>query len=411
MGWSRRVTAGAIVATLVSASAVVPALSASAASPPVNSNGVIASSVPAKFTPNIVDGAVESIVQVGSRIVVGGSFTQVTPTAGAGSGTTVTRNYIFAFDATTGALDTGFVPAVNGEVDSILPTADGTGVYVGGQFTTAGGISTRLAEFNLTTGARVTTFNPSLNGQISAMAMLGGRLFVAGTFTVVKSVTHDGLTTINPTTGALDPYMSINLTGNHNCGRVAGAACARVGATDMAISPDGTRMIVDGNFINAADAVNPTGYSRDQIVSINPRLDLRDRRPELEDRRLHRRLLLSVLRLLRPQRRVVAGRLVLRRGDHRRIPQQQLHRLRRGQPASTPRRPARRSPRSGSTTPASDSLYSVAITSDAVYVGGHNRWLNNPYGADNAQKGAVAAPGAGRSRPGQRCPAGLEPRA
>ena len=132
MGWSRKVTAGAIVATLVSAAAVVPALSASAASPPVNSGGVIANMVPAKFTPNIVDGAVEAMAQVGNLMVVGGSFTKVTPTAGAGAGTTVTRNHLFAFNATTGALDTGFPPAVNGEVDAIVPTPDGTGVYVGG---------------------------------------------------------------------------------------------------------------------------------------------------------------------------------------------------------------------------------------------------------------------------------------
>ena len=114
-------------------------VAASAASPGVNDGGVVASAVPATFTPNIVDGAVESMVQVGSLMVVGGSFTRVTPTAGAGSGTTVTRNYLFAFNASTGALDTSFVPSLNGEVDAIVPTADGTGVYVGGMFTTAGG--------------------------------------------------------------------------------------------------------------------------------------------------------------------------------------------------------------------------------------------------------------------------------
>ena len=230
---------------------------------------MIANAVPAKFTPNIVDGAVESMVQVGSLMVVGGSFTQVTPTAGAGAGTTVTRNYLFAFNATTGALDTGFAPAVNGEVDAIVPTADGTGVYVGGQFTTAGGVTTRLAEFNLSTGARVTAFNPvAQRSDQRAGARRAAGCSSPARSRRSKSVTHDGLTSLNPTTGALDPYLSINLTGNHNCGRVANAACARVGATDMAISPDGTRMIVDGNFINAADAVNPTGYARDQIANI-----------------------------------------------------------------------------------------------------------------------------------------------
>src|ERR1700749_2823981 len=116
MSWSRRVTAGAIVATLVSASAVALPLAASAASPGVTDAGVIANAVPAAFTPNIVDGAVKSMVQVGNLMVVGGTFTQVTPTAGTGAGTTVTRKYLFAFNATTGALDTSFAPTVDGEV-------------------------------------------------------------------------------------------------------------------------------------------------------------------------------------------------------------------------------------------------------------------------------------------------------
>jgi PKD repeat protein len=374
----------------------------------VNDNGVIANAVPAKFTPNIADGAVESIVQVGSRMVVGGSFTQVTPTAGTGAGTTVTRNFIFAFNATTGALDTGFVPVVNGEVDSIVPTADGTGVYVGGQFTTAGGITTRLAEFNLTTGARVTTFNPSLNGQIGAMSLVGGRLFVAGTFTVVKSVVHDGLTTINPTSGALDPYLSINLTGNHNCGRVAGAACARVGATDMAISPDGSRMIVDGNFINAADAVNPSGYARDQIANIilGPTSATVD--PDWKSNSYTSACTASAFdSYVRSIGWSPDGSyfVVAATGGYPTNSLIDCDTASRFDASST-----------GQTVVPSwidftgrDSLYSVAVTSDAVYVGGHQRWLNNPYGADNAQRGAVARPGLAALDPANGVPLSWNP--
>ena len=40
-----------------------------------------------------------------------------------------------------------------------------------------------------------------------------------------------------------------------------------------------------------------------------------------------------------------------------------------------------------------DSLYSVAITGTAVYVGGHQRWLNNAYGQDDPAAGAVPRPG------------------
>ena len=192
----------------------------------------------------------------------------MTPAAGPGAGITVNQAHLFAFNASTGALISSFAPTVNDEVDAIVPTADGTGVYVGGMFTNVNGVATRLAELNLSTGALVPAFSTSLNGPINALARVGNRLFVGGTFTTVKNVTHQGLVSLNPTTGALDPYLSINLTGNQNFGRVPNAAEARVGATDIAVSPDGSRMIVDGNFINAADPVNSSGYARDQIANV-----------------------------------------------------------------------------------------------------------------------------------------------
>jgi PKD repeat protein len=40
-----------------------------------------------------------------------------------------------------------------------------------------------------------------------------------------------------------------------------------------------------------------------------------------------------------------------------------------------------------------DTLCSVAVTTAAVYVGGHERWLNNPLGSDHAAPGAVPRPG------------------
>jgi PKD repeat protein len=402
------VTTGAIVATLISASAVALPLSASAASPGVTDGGVIANAVPAKFTPNIVDGAVKSMVQVGSLMVVGGTFTQVTPTAGAGAGTTVTRNFLFAFNATTGALDTAFAPVVDGGVDAIQPTADGTGVYVGGTFLNAGGVATRLAEFNLSTGARVTAFNAALNGQISALALSGGRLFVAGTFTTVKSQVHDGLTSLNPTTGALDPYMSVNLTGNHNCGRVAGAACARVGATDMAISPDGKRMIVDGNFINAADPVNTTGYARDQIVSIQLGATQATVDPGWNTNAYtHPCQSASYDSYVRSIGWSPDGSyfVVAATGGYPSASFQDCDSASRFNASQA-----------GLTvSPAwvdftgRDSLYSVAVTTSAVYVGGHARWLDNPYGADNAQKGAVPRPGLAALDPANGVPLSWNP--
>jgi hypothetical protein len=46
-----------------------------------------------------------------------------------------------------------------------------------------------------------------------------------------------------------------------------------------------------------------------------------------------------------------------------------------------------------------DTLHSVAATDVAVYVQGHQRWLDNPYGRDTAGPGAVSRPGIGAIGP------------
>ncbi|MEV1289696.1 hypothetical protein [Micromonospora sp. NPDC049679] len=46
-----------------------------------------------------------------------------------------------------------------------------------------------------------------------------------------------------------------------------------------------------------------------------------------------------------------------------------------------------------------NTLFSVSVTGAAVYVGGHQRWLNNPYGHKSAGPGAASRPGIGAIDP------------
>ena len=71
------------------------------------------------------------------------------------------RPYLFAFNATTGAILDSFAAVPSGPVKVLLPDGDGR-VYVGGQFTKMNGVtSSHVALVDGTTGARINAFKPS----------------------------------------------------------------------------------------------------------------------------------------------------------------------------------------------------------------------------------------------------------
>ena len=348
----------------------------------------VVSSVPAAYTPNIDGGVVYALAQAGSWIVAGGSFTSATQH---GSSTAVPNHGIVAFDQGTGALDAGFAPTLDGQVDAVLPGPAANTVYVGGAFSTVNGVKSKgLTLLNLSNGSIVSGFKPpAMNGVVEAMRMSGGRLYITGTFTTVGGVTHDGLATVNPTTGALDPYMDIQLTGHHNYN--GSGANGAVGGRAMDISPDGTRAVVVGDFKNANGAVH------DQIVMIDLTGSSAVVDPNWNTNEFTAPCASNAFDTyvedvdFSPDGSYFAivatgGGGISDNTDGSRSLCDTASRW------STTDTGTDVLPTWVDYT-GNDTFWSVAVTGTAIYVGGHERWVNNPSGSDNAAAGAVPRPG------------------
>jgi hypothetical protein len=220
--------------------------------------GRTVSEEPSRLTPNILDGTVTSIAQVGNQIVVGGTFTQV---QNAGTSLTLVRNHVFSFDATTGKVDATFHPETDGTVHVVQPAADGRSVYIGGKFAKAWGSTVNnLVEADVPTGARVQGFvPPALTGEVRDLEVLGSRLWVAGKFTHVGGRPQLGLTTLNAASGAYDSYFTGVFAGLHNPG-LAGSV---TDVLRIATNPAGTQLMAIGNFTSV------NGQDRSQIVKLD----------------------------------------------------------------------------------------------------------------------------------------------
>ncbi len=222
--------------------------------------GRIVSDDPAGFTPNILNGSTYSIVQVGNMVIVGGSFTQV---RNANSSTTLTRNHVFAFDANTGQVSTTFNPGTNGTVYKVQQTGEANTVYLGGNFSSAAGGSNRnLLKVNVSNGQKVTSFAPpTVDGQVRDLEVVGNRLFVAGKFTHLGSRAQKALGSLNATTGAYDSYFTGVMAGWHRDHAAHPGDITNVLA--ISTNPQNTELTAVGNFTSV------NGQARSQIASFD----------------------------------------------------------------------------------------------------------------------------------------------
>ena len=369
--------ARSVVAVLAVLAAVVFPTGPVAASNDVSHTLVVNPNPTNGITPDVLDGEVDSMDQVGSLMVVGGTFTQVQ----LNGGPVLNRRYLFAFNMSTGAVSTTFVPQLDAAVETVESAGDGQNVFVGGTFTTVNGASQPLiAKLNVSTGQPTNGFAVTVNAgkRVRDMGLTGNRLFFGGQFSRVNGTTRSRLAAVNASTGALDPGVNFTFAGTHNGG---GNHVRR-----FDISPNGQFLVAIGNFLTV------NGSSRDQIV----KLDI-GASPATVDSWSTDAFVPQCSSSFDTYMRDVdispdgSYFVVVTTGAFRggpgagvycdSITRWESNRLGSGQ------QPTWRDYTGGDTSTA------VLSTGAAVYVGGHFRWMNNPFAGDAQGPGAVPRSG------------------
>ena len=347
--------------------------------------GRIVDDDPSSFTPHVMDGAVHTMTVVGGLVVVGGSFTRV---RNAGSSVDIPRRNLFAFDKATGQVSSTFAPNPDATVYTVEPATDGTSAYVGGAFgsvTSNGAVVSvsRLYEVDVLTGTRVAAFQPgTLNGQVRDISVVGQHLWIAGKFTHVQGQARRALATINALTGARDGFYSRVIAGVHRAG-------STTNVQKIATSPDGRRLVAVGNF----DTVD--GVRRHQLAVLDlsgPGATLADYATtqfESPCSSAFETYMTDVEYAPNGSFFVVSttgaygGYAATMAGTSG------CDVVARFESAATGLavRPSWTAYTGGDTT------WTVEVTDDVVYVGGHQRWQNNPGRGDAPDEGAVSRPG------------------
>ncbi len=230
---TRTVAAGALAALLAAAAVVATPSGAQALSPGL---AFSADDLPTWQT----DGTAYAIATSGNTVVVGGVFTTVRSPDG-GSGTERALPGLVLLDADTGAPTSCQFPVGHVDntptVNALTTSPDGATVYVGGDFSSIGGVTvSRIAAIDVA-ACTVKDLRAKPSSFVYGLAASADTLYVAGRFNQMNDEPRPDFAAIDATTGALKPW------------RADGDGDGRA----LALSPDGTKVVVGGTFssINA----------------------------------------------------------------------------------------------------------------------------------------------------------------
>ena len=360
------------------------------------------------------DGTIEvarQITQCGDVMYVGGLFTQV---RNPNSNTPVARNNVFAFRATAPHTILPWNPNVNGDVYTVACAPDGD-IYIGGQFTTVGGVAVRnLAKVDEVTGANVAAFTQHPAGRVNHVEVVIDQGNVQHLLIGWNSAPF--LRSVDPTTGVDDSYVqNVPVSGTY---QFTGVSANTTRIWNMSVYP--------APYQPGSTTVNPAVLMTGIFTSVGGqhheqvfRLNLTPARATVSawsPRELYNHCIgrqpfwaqdaawapdMSAIYVVTTgfhlwnEQRQANGQWGRRTGPCDAAISYQVAETEFGQTGGT-----------GATAwhnwinyTGCDSLYSVAADPQTVFIGGHQRWIDNANGCDRLGTGARAQSGLGEITP------------
>lgn len=361
------------------ATAAVTVLGLALAAPAVATPGGPVSQTPASFTPWLLREPVYQNVQQMRQC--GGTMYAVGTISAIGQSTkTYTRSNAFSFSATTGAV-TSWSPQVNGPVSSVTFSPNCATAYLGGSFSSVNGTpAANIVAVSTSTGAVQAGFKHSANGAVNTLQYTHGAVLAGGFFTSINGAARTRLASLDPVTGSATSYANLAITGTY--------PKAPTKIYNSQLSHSGAKMLVEGVFTSIG------GKARRQVAM----LDLGTTS-------------VSVDNWYAPQldQECVDIESFYARGANWSPDDATVYIATTGYKPKTGPGSNTSGPRAGlcdvaaafpatSTTVTTkwinytgcDSLYAVVADANDVYIGGHQRFANNPNGCDAPGPGSVS---------------------
>uniref|UniRef100_UPI001E3E9149 PKD domain-containing protein n=1 Tax=Propioniciclava soli TaxID=2775081 RepID=UPI001E3E9149 len=182
---------------------IVPSAQAATSGPPPvvdnPSNAVTGDALPTAQ----INGVAWDQAIVGTTVYVAGQFTSARP-AGAAAGTGESpRQNLMSYNLTTGVM-TSWAPQVNGRIRVVTASPDGSRIYIGGSFSQVNGQPrSRVAAFNTSDGSLVATFAPSAGSDVFGITATNSAVYMGGWFTTMNGVARTRLAAVSASNGAL----------------------------------------------------------------------------------------------------------------------------------------------------------------------------------------------------------------